>query len=127
MNKEQAGVEQVRTAKRFHRAGVEALGRNSWEDAVRALRISVELDPDLGVAWNDLGVVMEALGNASEAARCYRLAVAVGAAASEARTNLAMLQLQMEISRMERNQALTSSVAPWRPAAPAARACQKRR
>jgi Flp pilus assembly protein TadD len=101
----------TRTAKKYHRAGVDALGRNRPEDAVRALRISVELDPNLDVAWNDLGVVMEALGNSHEAVRCYKRALGVRAGFVEARTNLGMLLLQMELAQVLRRQAFTSRVA----------------
>ncbi len=67
----------TRVARGYYRAGVEALAGNRPEDAVRALRLSVELDPELDAAWNDLGVMMEALGNGNEAVRCYRRALEV--------------------------------------------------
>ncbi len=101
----------TRTAKKYHRAGVDALEKDRPEDAVRALRLAVELDPNLDVAWNDLGVVMEALGNSQEAVRCYKRALAVRAGFVEARTNLGMLLLQMELAQVLRRQALTSSAA----------------
>jgi Flp pilus assembly protein TadD len=101
----------TRTAKKYHRAGVDALGRNRPEDAVRALRLAVELDPKLVVAWNDLGVVMEALGNAHEAVRCYKRALALRPGSVEARSNLGMLMLQMELAQVLRRQALTSRAA----------------
>ena len=101
----------TRTAKKYHRAGVDALGKNRPEDAVRALRLAVELDPNLDVAWNDLGVVMEALGNSQEAVRCYKRALGVRASFVEARTNLGMLLLQMELAQVLRRQAFTSRAA----------------
>ena len=79
MNTPETMAAMGRTAKKYHRAGVDALGRNRPEDAVRALRLAVELDPGLEIAWNDLGVVMEALGNTNEAVRCYKRALAVRA------------------------------------------------
>jgi len=100
-----------RTAKKYHRAGVACLERNRPEDAVRALRMSVELDEQLDVAWNDLGVVMEALGNSNEAIRCYRKALSVRAGFMEARSNLGMLLLQMELAQVMRRQAMTWSAA----------------
>ena len=101
----------TRTAKKYHRAGVDALGRNRPEDAVRALRLAVELDPELAVGWNDLGVVMEALGNAHEAVRCYRRALVVRPGSVEARSNLGMLMLQMELAHVLRRQACMSRAA----------------
>ena len=100
-----------RTAKRYHLDGVDALGRNRPEDAVRALRLAVELDPGLEAAWNDLGVVMEALGNSQEAMRCYKRALGVRVGFVVARTNLGMLTLQMELVQVLRRHAFTSSTA----------------
>ncbi|HEY3442477.1 MAG TPA: hypothetical protein VGK29_17090 [Paludibaculum sp.] len=111
MNTPETRAAMGRTAKKYHRAGVDALGRNRPEDAVRALRLAVELDPGLEVAWNDLGVVMEALGNTNEAVRCYRRALGVRAGFIEARTNLGMLMLQMELAQVLRRQAFKSSAA----------------
>lgn len=101
----------TRTAKKYHRAGVDALAGNQPEDAVRALRLAVELDPELALAWNDLGVVMDALGNAHEAIRCYKRALALRPASVEARSNLGMLMLQMELAQVLRRQAFVTRAA----------------
>lgn len=111
MNTPETVAAMRRTAKKYHCAGVDALGKDRLEDAVRALRLAVELDPDLHVAWNDLGVVMEALGNPCEAVRCYRRALGTHAGFVEARTNLGMLMLQMELTQVMRRQGLTSRAA----------------
>ena len=111
MNTPQSLAAMGRTAKKYHRAGVHALSRNRPEDAVRALRLAVELDPGLEAAWNDLGVMMEAMGNAQEAVRCYKRALRVRAGFVEARTNLGMLMIQMEMTQLLRSQAFKSNAA----------------
>lgn len=78
------------------------------EDAVSALRMAVECDPSLERAWNDLGVVMEALGNPHEAMKCYRHALEVKPSQTEAQSNLGMLILQMQLAQAERRQAFMS-------------------
>lgn len=100
-----------RTARRLHRHGVLALQDQRMEDAVLALRQAVELDPAFVSAWNDLGVVMEALGNPTEAVRCYRRALTVQPEQSEAKSNLGMLLLQMDLVHALHRQAFTSSAA----------------
>lgn len=94
------------TAHEYHRRGVAALEQQRLEDAVVALRHAVEINPHLGRAWNDLGVVMEALGNPREAIRCYRQALAVQPDNPEARSNLGLLMLQMNLAHSLRRQVL---------------------
>jgi len=100
-----------RDASQFHRQGVAALEEQRMEDAVYALRQAVALEPRLVSAWNDLGVVMEALGNPIEAVRCYRRALSVQPEQSEAKSNLGMLLLQMDLVHALHRQAFTSSAA----------------
>ncbi|WP_321475654.1 hypothetical protein [uncultured Paludibaculum sp.] len=85
------------TAREYHRIGVEALEDHRLEDAVVALRQAVNENPHMGRTWNDLGVVMEALGNPWEAVRCYRQALAVQPGNPDAHANLSMLMLQMNM------------------------------
>ena len=87
---------------------VQALAEQRLEDAVIALRQAVEMDPCLEWAWNDLGVVMEALGNPREAMRCYRQALRVQPSHREAFSNLGLLTLQMDFAQALRHQALTA-------------------
>ncbi|MBI5085914.1 MAG: tetratricopeptide repeat protein [Acidobacteria bacterium] len=97
-------------ARKYHRLGVEALEAQRYEDAVQALRRAVELDPSLGDVWNDLGVVMEALGNPREAVQCYRRALSVQPAQADARSNLGLLMLQLNLAGILQRQAFRSSV-----------------
>ena len=100
-----------RSARQMHREGVMALEEQRMEDAVLSLRQAVELDPSFVSAWNDLGVVMEALGNPTEAVRCYRQALSVQPEQDEAKSNLGMLLLQMDLVHALHRQAFTSSAA----------------
>jgi Flp pilus assembly protein TadD len=88
----------ITTAERSQQLGVEALIEGRLEDAVFLLRQAVDADPGFGRAWNDLGVVMEALGNPLEAVRCYRRAVSSTSACREASSNLGLLALQMRLA-----------------------------
>ena len=65
-------------------------------------------DPNHGAAWNDLGMVMEALGNPLEAIACYRRAIAAGPGGSEARQNLKMLAMSLHMASALQRQAFTS-------------------
>lgn len=95
----------------FYRAGVAALQREKVEDAVQHLRRAVELDPLLEDAWNDLGVVMEAIGNPREALRCYRQSLSVCPEQPEALDNLSKLLVQLDLAQALRRYASTSSAA----------------
>ncbi len=95
-------------ARDCHRRGVQAWFSNRPEDAIRALRVAVELDPRLVAAWNDLGVFMEVLGNPSEAMICYRRALEARPDSPEATSNLGHLLLQMDLAGALQRQALTS-------------------
>lgn len=66
--------------------------------AASALRTAIQLDPSLVGAHNDLGVLMETLGNPSEALRCYRMALAANPRHPEAQCNLRSLLLQLGLA-----------------------------
>jgi Flp pilus assembly protein TadD len=74
-------------------------------DAVSELREALRLDPEYVKAWNDLGVVMESLGNCSEAMQCYGQALQLDPTHIEARTNLMALTIQIDLARALRHQA----------------------
>lgn len=88
-----------RRAQEFYEAGVEQMGQQRWEEAVVLLRAALGLDPRHSSAANDLGVLMEALGNPSEALCYYRSAAEADPEHTEAQINLAALQMQMEMAR----------------------------
>lgn len=96
------------TARAYHRQAVEALQEQRLEDAMAALRHALEMNPHMDRAWNDLGVVMEALGNPKEAVRCYRQALEVQPDNPDAKSNLGLLMLQMNMVYTLRHQAVSA-------------------
>jgi len=66
------------------------LGR--YDDAERALRGAIGLDPKLARAWRDLGVVLAARGKDAEAREAYRRALAVDPRDETALINLGNLE-----------------------------------
>lgn len=101
----------VLQAKLWHQAGIAALASDRLEDAVRSFRRAVELNPRLEAGWNDLGVVMEALGNPAEALNCYRKVLDLRPDHAQARENLGMLCFQMKAATMLNRQAFSASFA----------------
>lgn len=81
-------------AAQYHLAGQEFLVSGQVEDAVRWLRYAVDLDPRCASAWNDLGVILEALGNTRDAIYCYRRALQARPGMDEPRRNLLALAVQ---------------------------------
>jgi Flp pilus assembly protein TadD len=82
------------SAEQFHLAALELLSSGHVEDAVRSLRRALDLDPARAAAWNDLGVILEALGNRRDAISCYCRALRAQPAMQEPRRNLLALALQ---------------------------------
>ncbi len=101
----------VLQAKLWHQAGINALASDRLEDAVRSFRRAVELNCRCEAAWNDLGVVMEALGNPMEAIRCYRKVLNLRPDHAQARANLGMLWLQVGMVGALSRQAFSASAA----------------
>ena len=97
-------------AEHYRRQGVLLFQDGRLEDAVAALRYALALQPDSSDTWNDMGVVMEALGNPHEAIRCYKRAIAAEPVQIEAQANLRMLMLQLSMAQAL-SQTLTSSLA----------------
>lgn len=91
-----------------YRKALGALETGRAEDAVHHLRQTVTLDPEHANAWNDLGVLMEALGNHHEARRCYEAALRVNPDMFEAQSNLSLLSNCMEMARWARHQVALS-------------------
>lgn len=115
MNTRTAGHIRIDTstlqAKLWHEAGISALASDRLEDAVRALRQAVSLDPRHVAAWNDLGVVMEALGNPLEAMNCYRNVLRLRPDHQQARENLGMLCFQVKAASVLSRQAFGAGAA----------------
>ncbi|MGC8760804.1 MAG: tetratricopeptide repeat protein [Bryobacteraceae bacterium] len=91
--------ETPRSTAQWHSAALEQLESGHMEDALRSLRRAVELDPRAWRAWNDLGVVLEALGNRRDALHCYRQALRAAPDADEPRRNLMLLALGLSLAR----------------------------
>jgi len=94
-------------------SGVELILRNLYPEAASLLREAVLLDPHLASAHNDLGVLMESLGNPHEALHCYHAALVADPKHREAKRNLASLALQLDLTRALRH----TPRALYRPAA----------
>ncbi|MCS7044381.1 MAG: tetratricopeptide repeat protein [Bryobacteraceae bacterium] len=88
-----------RTAAQWHSAALRYLEQGLLNDAVKALRLAVELDPRNARAWNDFGVVLEALGNRRDAVHCYRQALRAAPELEEPKRNLMMLALEASLMR----------------------------
>lgn len=80
-------------------------------DAVRHLRAAVLLAPREAIYWNDLGVVLEALGHPTEALRCYRTALDREEGHREARENYELLRRQLAMVRALAPQSRMSTMA----------------
>jgi Flp pilus assembly protein TadD len=101
----------VLQAKLWHQAGLNALASDRLEDAVRSFRQAVQLNPRNDSAWNDLGVVMEALGNPMEAMGCYKQVLAHHPDHAQARANLGMLWVQVKMAGVLSRQAFSANAA----------------
>jgi tetratricopeptide (TPR) repeat protein len=93
-------------AETLWRDGVRLLGRQMYSEAAQVLRQSTTVDPSFAPAFNDLGVLMEALGNQEQALGCYQTALRAEPDHYEARKNLAALMLQMDLARALRHEVL---------------------
>lgn len=107
-----------------HRLALEALEGGRLEEAVHLLRSAVGESHQNGQAWNDLGVVMEALGNPTQAARCYAQAMQVNPFHREARTNLFALEMQTMARRRMKEQAAQIVMSRIDPAGSTSRAAR---
>ena len=87
------------SAAQWHSAALEELETGHIENALRSLRRAVEIDPGAWRAWNDLGVVLEALGNRRDAIHCYGQALRAAPDAEEPRRNLMLLALGLSLAR----------------------------
>ncbi len=106
-------------ARMLHGHALEALRESRLPEAARDLRAAVLLAPRCAMYWNDLGVVMEALGYPAEALRCYRTALDREAGHPEARDNYEDLRRQLRLLRAMEAQ-MVKSTTDWRPAGPRA-------
>lgn len=92
----------------LYAAGLAAIEQDRLEDAVESFRLLLESEPRHADGWNDLGVIMEALGNPGEALECYRNALEANPRHAGARSNLKSLAMNLELAARVRRQAFTS-------------------
>lgn len=85
-------------AGRLHLEALQLLEQGLVQDAVLRLRQAVDQDPSCAPAWNDLGVILEALGNRRDAVHCYRQALRARPDMDEPRRNLMALAVQTAVS-----------------------------
>jgi Flp pilus assembly protein TadD len=55
--------------------GITVAEKGLWDEAIRRWERAVELDPDYGQAWNDLGVGYEQQGRLDDAKKAYEKAI----------------------------------------------------
>jgi len=89
----------LRRAEALWRAGVERLAEDCVPEAVAIFRECTAAYPAFAPAHNDLGVLMEALGNPVQALACYRAALAADPCHRQARHNLASLSIEIDLER----------------------------
>lgn len=75
--------------------GIASLNRGEHRDALRALLLAVDEDPDLPEVHNALGLVFHAMGKQKEALEHYESAVLLREKFSEAHNNKGVLLLDM--------------------------------
>lgn len=76
--------------------GVASLDRGQVREALRALMVSVQEDPELPEARNAMGLVLQAMGETDKACAQYARAVALRPGFSEAHNNLGTVLLELE-------------------------------
>jgi len=89
----------------LHHLALLAVEQQHLEDAVTLLRSALRESPENDAAWNDLGVVMEILGNPTQAGQCYALALRLNPLHEEAQKNLLQFGIQMDVRRKIKQQA----------------------
>jgi MSHA biogenesis protein MshN len=94
-----------------YRKGLAAIEEGRLEDAVAHLRWALRLNPRNCAAWNDLGVVMESLGNPSDARQCYQVTLRIDPNHKDAQSNLASLLLQLDMARALRLEVFANEAA----------------
>lgn len=85
------------TAGQLHLEALQLLERGLVQDAVLRLRQALDADPSCVPAWNDLGVILEALGNRRDAVWCYRQALRTRPGMEEPLRNLLALAAQAAV------------------------------
>jgi tetratricopeptide (TPR) repeat protein len=64
----------------------------AWQDAVEGFELATRIEPELGRAWNNLGIALSKLDRFDEAREAYRRAVELDSDFGSARRNLTMME-----------------------------------
>ena len=64
----------------------------AWSAAVNGFRLATRIQPELGRAWNNLGIALTRLGRYAEARAAYQRAMALNTAFGSAERNLAVME-----------------------------------
>jgi len=70
-------------------ASIEA---SDWQNAVAGFELATRIEPELGRAWNNLGIALSKLGRFDEARNAYQRAVELDTAFGSAERNLSMME-----------------------------------
>jgi len=88
---EQLVVEEPGSPKLWNELGVSRHQLGQMDDAERAYRHALDLDPDYALAWNNLAVVRHHRGDAHEAESAFRAALAHGRALADVLRNFGLM------------------------------------
>jgi Flp pilus assembly protein TadD len=106
----------LETSRSLHQLALTALEEGRLEESVLLLRSAVRDHTPNPQAWNDLGIVMEILGNPSQAAECYSRALCMNPFHREARSNLLGLEMQTMLRKQMKQQAAQIVMSRIKPA-----------
>lgn len=67
-----------------------------WDAAIQGFELAARLQPDLGRAWNNLGIALSRRGRYEEAREMYRRAVALDTSFGAAERNLTVMETRAE-------------------------------
>jgi Flp pilus assembly protein TadD len=67
-----------------------------WQAAREGFELATRIDPSLGRAWNNLGIVYRRLGRVEEARDAYHRALSLEAGFGSAQRNLSLMETRSE-------------------------------
>lgn len=88
---EQLVLEEANSPKLWNELGVSRHQLGTMEEAERAYRHALDIDPDYALAWNNLAVVRVHRGDLHEAESAFRAALAHGRALADVLRNLGLM------------------------------------
>jgi tetratricopeptide (TPR) repeat protein len=88
-------LEAARSAHASHNEGIEHYKHGRFAQALECYERALQLDPELALALNSMGFLLQELGRLEEALSCFEAAVRTAPELAMARLNLGMLQLKL--------------------------------